>query len=162
MYASAMEFLEEERDAWLPYEALIDLSDEQLDRPTPPDGPAHGWTARDLLGHVLAWQGFALAVATELAVGEETPTRDRVVADWDARGDAVNDEWLAEWRALPLEEVRRRARQQPGELRGYLTVVPETRWIKNPDVFGFFFENTTEHYEEHAPELEAVLASAQT
>jgi hypothetical protein len=31
MYLNALEFLEEERDAWRPYEALADLSDEQLD-----------------------------------------------------------------------------------------------------------------------------------
>ena len=56
-------------------------------------------------------------------------------AAWDARGDAVNDELSAAWRALAAEEVRRRAREVPGELRGYLTVVPETRWVKHP-VFG--------------------------
>ncbi len=32
MYLDAMEFLEEERDAWAPYEALAELTDEQLER----------------------------------------------------------------------------------------------------------------------------------
>jgi uncharacterized damage-inducible protein DinB len=160
MYASALEFLEEERDAWAPYEALIDLSDEQLQQSTDSEGPARGWSGRDLLGHILAWQAHALNVATELAVGEATPSRDRMRAEWDARADEVNEDLLRQWRELPLEEVRRRARSQPGELRGYLTVVPETRWIKNADVSGFFFGETTEHYEEHMPELEAILAQA--
>ena len=40
MYLDAMEFLEEERDAWAPYEALAELSDDQLAEAV--DG-AHGW-----------------------------------------------------------------------------------------------------------------------
>ena len=30
-----------------------------------------------------------------------------------------------------MDEVRARFRTSPGELRGYLTVVPESRWLKN-------------------------------
>jgi hypothetical protein len=160
MYLNALEFLEEERDAWAPYEALLGLSDEDLDGPRDPAGPTHGWTGRDLLGHLLAWQGHALDVARELAVGEASPTRERMRAAWDERGDALNDELLEEWRALPLEEIRARAREQPGELRGYLTVVPETRWIKNAEMTDFFSGETIEHYGTHRPELASLLAMA--
>ena len=48
----------------------------------------------------------------------------------------------------------------PGELRGYLTVVPETRWLKHADHRRFFYEETTEHYEDHRADLEAVLEAA--
>src|ERR671923_1138817 len=65
MYLDAMEFLEEERDAWAPYEALADLTDEQLSLPI--DG-AHGWSGRDLMAHMLAWQGVSLDAAKELAI----------------------------------------------------------------------------------------------
>jgi hypothetical protein len=47
-----------------------------------------------------------------------------------------------------------------GELRGYLTVVPETRWIKHAAHQRFFYEETLEHYDDHRPELEAILAAA--
>jgi len=30
MYADGLSFLDEERDAWRPYEALLELTDEQL------------------------------------------------------------------------------------------------------------------------------------
>ena len=42
MYLDSLEFLEEERDAWAPYEALAGLTDEQLAVPWPPPtaGPA--------------------------------------------------------------------------------------------------------------------------
>ena len=32
MYLDSLEFLEEERDAWAPFEALAELTDEQHDR----------------------------------------------------------------------------------------------------------------------------------
>jgi len=45
-------------------------------------------------------------------------------------------------------------------LRGFLTVVPETRWVKHSDMQTFFYEETTEHYDEHRPELAAILEAA--
>ena len=157
MYLNALEFLEEERDAWRPYEALLDLSDEQLSVHL--DG-AHGWSGRDLMGHLTYWLEHALAVAKELAVGESSPTMEQGDRDWDARGDAINDELVIEWAKLPMAEVRRRMTDAPGELRGYLTVVPESRWLKHPAHLRFFLTEMTEHYEAHAADLEAVLESA--
>ena len=158
MYTSAMEFLEEERDAWAPFEALIGLSDEDLGRPGRPDGPTHGWSARDLLGHLVAWQEQALEVARELAVGPSSPAKEHADAAWEQGGDAINDELLTRWRAMDLEEVRRRARTVPGELRGTLTVVPEARWIRDAAMMEFFADETIEHYQEHRDELAAILA----
>jgi hypothetical protein len=158
MYFDAMEFLEEEHDAWAPFEALLELSDAELERPWDPAGPTHGWSGRDLLGHLLFWQGHALDVARELAVGERSPSREHWQAAWHERGDALNDELVLEWRARPLEEVRKLAREQPGELRGTLTVVPEARWIKDADMLEFFLDETTDHYGRHRPELAAILA----
>ena len=157
MYASAMEFLEEEHDAWIPFEALIDLSDAALDRPRPDDA-THGWSARDLLGHLVAWQQQALDVARELAVGESSASKARMDAEWQARGDAVNDDLLALWRAMDHDEVRRLARTVPGELRGTLTMVPEARWVRDADMLEFFYEETIEHYQDHQDELAAILA----
>ena len=48
----------------------------------------------------------------------------------------------------------------PGELRGTLTVVPESRWLKDATMHAFFVGDTIEHYEDHLPVLEAVLAQA--
>lgn len=158
MYASAMEFLEEEHETWLPFEALIDLSDVDLDRPGHPDDATHGWSARDLLGHLVAWQERALEVARELAVGDVSPSKRRMDDDWQARGDELNDEFLVRWRAMDHDEVRRLARTVPGELRGTLTMVPEARWVRDGDMMEFFFEETIEHYQDHQDELAAILA----
>jgi hypothetical protein len=158
MYLDAMEFLEEERDAWAPFEALAALTDEQLSESVE---AAHGWSGRDLMAHLLAWQEVGLRAAKELAVNETSETFARVSADWDARGgDVVNAEIEAAWAQIPMAEVRALFATQPGELRGYLTVVPETRWLKHASNLESFREETIEHYEEHADDLAAVLAAA--
>ncbi len=157
MYLDALSFLEDERDGWRAYEALDELTDEQL---TPALDGAHGWSGRDLMAHLVAWLEHGLEVARELAMGETSPAKIKADADWDARGDDINEEIRQAWLALPMDEVRRRFRTVPGELRGYLTVVPETRWIKNAEYEEFFLTETIDHYEDHLPDLAAVLASA--
>jgi len=157
MYIDSLEFLDEEREAWAPFEALDQLTDEQLEVP---QAASHGWAGRDLMAHLLAWQSVALEVAKELAVNETSPTKRRSDEQWSARADEMNDALVAEWRQLPLEEVRRRFRQVPGELRGYLTVVPESRWLKHPEHLKFFLAEMTSHYEAHQPDLAAILEAA--
>jgi hypothetical protein len=160
MYTDALEYLEEERDAWAPIETLLDLPDEILERPTAQDGPAHGWRGRDLVAHLVGWQEISLAAAKELAVNETSPTVAHFRAVMDSDVDRQNELIFEEWGALPLDEVRRRGREVAGELRGHLTVVPETRWLKNPEHIRFFSDNGAEHYEEHRVELEAIIAGA--
>jgi hypothetical protein len=158
MYLNALEFLEEEREAWRPFEALDDLADAELERPV--EG-AHGWSGRDLIAHLVAWQSDALAVARELAVGERSASKERLDRDWDERGgEAINADIQAEWRTLPIATVRERLRAVPGELRGYLTVVPEARWIKNADYLRYFLDETIDHYAEHRADLDAIMAAA--
>ena len=157
MYFDALSFLEDEREAWRPFEALDQLTDDQLEQPVE---ALNGWTGRDLMAHLVAWLEVSLAAAKELAVNETSPTLQRMDAEWEAGGDALNDRLLAEWRDLPMDEVRRRFRTVPGELRGYLTVVPETRWIKHAQHQESFVGESLEHYEDHLADLQAVLAQA--
>ena len=160
MYLDAMEFLEEERDEWAPYEALSVLSDAQLEEPV--DG-AHGWSGRDLMAHMLAWQGTALDAAKELAINETSAVFASIDADWDARGgDVVNEEITRAWAAKPMTELRDAITTQPGELRGYLTVFPETRWLKNAGYLKSFHDETIDHYADHMAALKAILEAAET
>ena len=159
MYLDALSFLEDERDTFRAYEALDALTDEQLDIPVEAAG---GWSGRDLMGHITLAQEDALATAKELAVGEASPTMDRMKAVWASApevGDRVNEDGLARFRAMPIAEVRERFRTVSGELRGYLTVVPESRWIKHAAHQEYFFGETTEHYQEHEKELAAILGA---
>lgn len=160
MYLDALSFLEDERDGWRPFEALLELTDEQLEKPV---SSARGWSGRDLMAHLVAWQLVSLDIAKELALSESSPTAARVEADWNSRGDeVVNAEIQAEWAARPLADVRDEFSQVAGELRGFLTVVPESRWIKNAEFQRTFTEDTLDHYEEHRPHLEAILAAARS
>lgn len=162
MYSDALSFLEDERDTFRAYEALDALSDEQLDILVE---AAHGWSGRDLMGHILTGQEVALATAKELAVGEQSPTMDRAEAEWNAgpgAGDAINEAALVQYRAMPMADLRARFTTTGGELRGYLTVVPESRWIKHAAHQEYFFGELTEHYEEHTKDLEAILEAART
>ena len=160
MYFDALSFLEDERDAFRPYERLLELSDAQLEQPVQAAG---GWSGRDLMGHLLHWQEQALAAAKELGVNEDSPMKTRSDAEWDAApgaGDRINAEALARYAGMPLAELRERFGVVAGELRGYLTVVPETRWIKHADNQEWFFSETIEHYEDHAKDLGAILEAA--
>lgn len=158
MYTDALSFLEDERDAWRPYEALTQLTDDQLEQPV---AEAHGWSGRDLMGHLVHWQILALDVAKELALRETSPIKEAADADFEARGDVVvNAEVDALWRSKSIDEVRQEFARVAGELRGFLTVVPETRWVKNGDMQTFFTEETIEHYADHEADLAAILASA--
>jgi hypothetical protein len=157
MYLDALSLLDDERDAWRPFEQLSELTDEQLERPIE---AVNGWSGRDLMAHLVAWQLVALDVAKELAVGERSATKQRADADWEARGgDVVNDEIQRDWAARPLSEVRAEFERVSGELRGYLTVVPEARWIKDSDHQRFFVDETLDHYDEHRRDLDAILAA---
>ena len=158
MYLDALEFLEEERDAWRPFEVLSGLSDDELEVPV---AAAHGWSGRQLMAHLLVWQEVGLAVATELAVNETSHAKSQADVDWDTRGgEVVNAEIDARWASVPIAELREKFESVPGQLRGYLTVVPETRWLKHADHQQFFHTETTGHYEAHEGDLAAILAAA--
>jgi hypothetical protein len=160
MYLDALSFLEDERETFRAYEALDSLTDAQLDVPVDAAG---GWSGRDLMGHIVLWQEAALTTAKELAISESSRTKDWLDAEWERPGvgDQMNQDGLERFRAMPMDDVRRRFRETAGELRGYLTVVPEARWIKHADHQNFFLSETLEHYEEHLPELRAILGAAQ-
>lgn len=158
MYLDAMEFLEEERDAWAPYEGLSGLTDEQLRDPV---GGSHGWSGRDLMAHMLAWQGVALEAAKELAMRETSGVFARMDADWESRGgDVVNEEITKRWAGRSMTELRELFATQPGELRGFLTVVPEVRWLKNAEYLKSFYDETIDHYSDHMADLRAILEAA--
>jgi hypothetical protein len=158
MYLDAMEFLEEERDAWRPYEALAELTDEQLERPV---AEARDWSGRDLMVHMLGWLEFLLASAKELAVREDSPALAASEREQADRGvDAMNADMIERAAGRSTADIRETFRTLPGELRGYLTVVPETRWIKHQSHLRAYLANSVEHYDDHKEDLAAILAAA--
>lgn len=160
MYLDAYSFLQDEHDALTPYEALLDLPDDVFDAVV---ADANEWSARDLLGHIVLAQEAALAVARELALGPSSPEMERQEAVWassPAAGDALNAAGIERFRAMPAEDVRAAFRSTAGELRGYLTTVPESRWLKDARRQEYFLGETADHYVDHLKELRAILAAA--
>ena len=122
---------------------------------------AHGWSGRDLMGHLIGWLNVGLVVARELAVNDTSQAKAAADSDWETRGgDVVNAELSARYGALPIDELRRQFGSVPGELRGTLTVVPESRWIKHSDHLRYFMDETIDHYADHEADLAAILAQA--
>ena len=159
MYVDGLSFLEDEREAWLPFEALAALSEDDFARPIE---AAHGWSARDLAVHLTSGQAHALDVARELAVSDHSAAWERGEREWEEKGgDAFNAEVLAAAAAVPDAEIRARLTSVPGELRGYLTVVPEARWVKNATFREFFISEMLDHYADHEADLAAILAAAE-
>jgi len=149
-------FVEEERTAWRPFEALDRLTDEELDWPI---DRAHDWSGRDLIGHLVAWLGDAIAVANELRVDDRGQARMRSERAFATRGDEINAEIQAEWRALPIAEVRQRLREIPEELRRAVLAVPDARWATAAEDRRFFRVYTIGHYADHVTDLEAILTA---
>ena len=148
MYFDALSFLEDERDTFRPYEALVDLTDEQLERPVE---AAHGWSGRDLMGHLCCGRRRRSRRPRSSPSARRARPRSRRTATGTTpgAGDRMNDEHLARFRALPMAEVRacstdrgRAARLPDGRAR--------VRWIKHADHQNWFFAETIEHYEDHA------------
>jgi hypothetical protein len=105
--------------------------------------PGWGWTPRDVLAHVLAWQEEALThIRQPDGPGPACRGRDRLDA-WNATANRV-------LRDVPWDEVMARLEANHRELRACLGVDPP-RW---------FGPCTYWHYTEHTRSLLAHLRSA--
>ena len=149
-------FLAAEQMTFRPYEEILELDLRRLD-----DGPqAHGWSARDVLSHLVGWHEVAAVVARELVAGPTSPRKAAADGEWEARGDEINDEIRREWRGLPLEAFRTRARRATADLRTALAKVPLERWWGDEEYFDYFNSEMQAHYGDHRADLERVLGRA--
>ena len=86
-------------------------------------------------------------------------TSVRLVAPGASRVQ-VNAAITDAWAAKPMADLREAFASQPGELRGYLTVVPEARWLKDAARLKSFYDETIDHYHDHLADLQAILEAA--
>lgn len=146
-------FFADEAEAFRPFEAITDLDLAGLDH-----GPqAHGWSARDLLAHLVGWHETATGVAAELRTSTVSPRKAAADAAWDARGDELNDEIRKEWASLSIEGYLTRASGARDGLIAALRAAPLANWWENDEYFAYFLSELQEHYADHRADLDVVL-----
>ena len=151
------ELLARIREARAALERTVDrLSEAQLTTPG-----AGGWSAKDHLAHLAAWEGKIVAVM------EGRPAHEGLGLDEAAyRGagiDEINARLHERDRNRPLPDVLAAFRQTHGRLLAALEALPEaelTRPYESVDAGDVLADgiagNTYEHYEEHQATIEAL------
>lgn len=142
---------------WEPFRALVTRLDGALERVTPV-----GWTAKEMLAHVAFWDETVEAVIVGMYRGQ-------LRADWSfGSGYAhADDGWPpaevhnareAAWaRDRTVEEVLGRLdRAHARALEVVRSITADE--IERDDRFPKFVELKGAHYDEHRPELEALLS----
>ncbi len=126
---------------------------------TQPDLPG-GWSIKDLLAHFEYWEERVVKILMTLRKGEEP----RLAVD-GSTVDNVNEQVFLQNRARGLDDVRK------GELEAYRALVsfvesaPEDElfdagryaWTKGAPYADWIIGNSYGHWEEHMPNLEALL-----
>ena len=143
------------RDRALLTDAIARLDDEAILAPSRNDG----WTAKDILAHLTAWEQRLLRwIERWRATGD--PGRPEVAVTGE-RMDQINDEDYLAAREKPIVDVRRESsdsydaimRAVDGMGDDELAQCPES--ADGPSWFWIIGASTYEHYEEHREEMEA-------
>jgi hypothetical protein len=152
-WATPDAFFADEAEQFRPFEAILDLDLAALD-----DGPrAHGWSARDVLSHLVGWHYVATEVAGELRHSAVSPRKAAADVEWDARGDEINEEIRVAWSTLPLDEFRSRARAARQGLLHALRATPLANWWDSDEYLAYFVSELQGHYADHRAALDVVL-----
>ena len=91
------------------------------------------WSPADLVGHLAAWEGFALGALDAWAKRERAP----IDIALDEHGlNAVNAEALAEASSLRPKALIRRSLETHAALVAAVRAVPADRWVQPPSTRG--------------------------
>lgn len=140
-------------------QSLGALSDEQLQRPS----PGGGWSPKDQLAHISAWERSMLAVFERrprheaLSISEEawrSEDVDRINAEvFEANRDKPLDEVLAEFRASYRDVVETLERTSEDELFNSRPYASDPNEESDRSLITWVPGNTYQHYLEHEPML---------
>jgi hypothetical protein len=137
--------------------AISRFSTEQMLEP----GTLSGWSAKDVLAHLGWWEMRAADIYGSLSRGSNPRM---VIAEDEV--DRVNNRVIEEYRAQPLSEVLAFENQAYRYLLTIAETAPEADlfnayrfpWTSGQPFVDWIMRNTYEHYEEHLPILEHLLA----
>lgn len=119
-------------------------------------GVCGDWSAKDMLGHIVAWEQHMLTDFARLFAGE--PVRE--FAD-DAEIDAINAATYARCRDVPLAEMQAEFARSHAQVRAWLESVSAEQlarpYLYRRTVAQFIPVDTWEHYDEHTAQIEAAF-----
>jgi hypothetical protein len=84
------------------------------------------WSAKDLLGHIAAWERYAFETLGSIRRGE-VPAIETVAGDQDAV-NRLNDEAIARDANLPLQHVRESSESAFRDLVGVIRSMTDAEW----------------------------------
>ena len=135
--------LERERASWDAFVSAVQALPEDRREA---EGVVPGWSAKDLAWHNGYWAGYVADALEALAAGSPLPDQD-----WDA----LNDQVLADGRAMTWDQIWSRSDEHRTRARAALQAMPEL----TDEAVEEFSGETYEHYEEHTAEVRAFGAS---
>jgi len=153
--------------AWRPFRDLIvSLTPEELEGPT----DTAGWTVKDHIAHVTAWEGGVTAVLQERPrhEGMGLSEDEMDMSDIDAFNARIHDAF----RSVPADEVVEDAQLKHEGFMMELEALPEeaVRWPLEkflPAAAGqkrlagdWFWDNSGGHFKEHLDYINAILEEA--
>lgn len=162
--STVTELLRDIDEAWNALNgAIAQLTDEQMTGPT----DAAGWTVKDHLAHLAAWENSVLVILRDREPQYEGLGVDKVT--WDAEDiDATNDVVRRANADAPLDEVRTRLESVHAQLIDTIAdmtdeelQLPVDRWVAGGGDFPVVHKilgNTAEHYPEHREWMLAIVA----
>jgi len=139
------ELLSRELASWAAFESAFGkVSPDRLEA----EGVVPGWSVKDLVWHCAYWASFAADTIEARAAGDMSDPWDHDDAYWDVENDRVANEG----KAKSWDEVMSGTAAMRDRARKALAAAPDEV------AEGWFVEETIDHYDEHAAEIEAFAA----
>jgi hypothetical protein len=141
-------------------EQIQNLNDEQMLEP----GVVDGWTMKDVLAHISAWERMFIGWIEALMRGE-TPDRPEFFTDeWT---DKVNARVYAENRGRALSDIRAESQASYAAILALIDRLSEAElfdpqhfaWAKGREMAPWLRANADEHYDEHREQIIAWRAN---
>jgi hypothetical protein len=159
------DLLHDLEQGWADFYAYIgSLTPEQLTVPR----DAAGWSVKDHLIHIALWQDGISALLEQK--GEPRYAGMGIDAEtWELELDEVNAAMQQKYRDLPLDVVLARLRAAYERMHRNITALPEAALFlpythydpsmpRDNPIIGWIVGDSHEHYAEHRPWIEAIIA----
>ena len=128
-----------EHEGWAAWWAHLEGVEPDATRPD-------GWSLKDVIAHIAAWQRYSAERLAALGRGEPDPGPPAAEDDFNtgAREASLSRSW---------EEVRAEAERAHRGFVATIEAVPEDTFARNEGLGAFVVAaNGAEHYEEHLPD----------